>query len=117
MSIYVQKHLICELWLKQLVVCSIYLSMRLNALLDTPHPLPPHPFKDGGAVADSLPGIHSAMVKCLFIVNRSCIQYKRYQLSAEDSDMVWRPRSGSCSVYPSVMIAVTENTPLGRASM
>jgi hypothetical protein len=32
----------------------------------------PRPFKDAEIVADSLTGIHSAMVKCFFIVNRSC---------------------------------------------
>jgi hypothetical protein len=48
-------------------------SMRFNARLDTSHHVPPHPSKDAGAVADSLRGIHSAMVKCLFVVNRSCI--------------------------------------------
>jgi hypothetical protein len=30
-------------------------------------------FRDAGAVADSLTGIHNMMVKCLFVVNRSCI--------------------------------------------
>jgi hypothetical protein len=39
-------------------------SMRFNARLDTSHHGPPHPFKDAGVVADSLTGIHSAMVKC-----------------------------------------------------
>jgi hypothetical protein len=38
--------------------------MRFNARLDMSHHGPPHPFKDGGAVADTLTGIHSAMVKC-----------------------------------------------------
>jgi hypothetical protein len=48
-------------------------SMRFNARLDTSHHGPPHPFNDAGAVADRSTGIHSAMVKCLFAVNRSCI--------------------------------------------
>jgi hypothetical protein len=48
-------------------------SMRFNALLDTSHHGPPHPFKDAGIVADSLIGIHVAMVKCLFVINRSRI--------------------------------------------
>jgi hypothetical protein len=48
-------------------------STRFNARLDTSHHGPPHPFKDAGVVADSLTGIHNAMVKCLFIVNRICI--------------------------------------------
>jgi hypothetical protein len=48
-------------------------SMKFGARLDTSHHGPPHPFKDAGAVADSLTGIHSATVKCLFVVNRRCI--------------------------------------------
>jgi hypothetical protein len=47
--------------------------LSFNARLDTSHHGPPHPYKDAGAVADSLTGIHSAMVKCLSVVNRSCI--------------------------------------------
>jgi hypothetical protein len=35
-----------------------------------------------GVAADSLTGIHSAMVKCLFIVNRSCI-HKGFQVSPQ----------------------------------
>jgi hypothetical protein len=31
----------------------------------------PYPVKDAGIVADSLTGIHSAMAKCLFVVNIS----------------------------------------------
>jgi hypothetical protein len=52
-------------------------SMIFNAPLDTSHHGPPHPIKDAGVVADSLTGIHNAMVKCLFVVNRSCI-YKGF---------------------------------------
>jgi hypothetical protein len=48
-------------------------SMRFNALLDMSHHGPPHPFKDAGVVADSLTGIHNAVVKCLFVVSRRCI--------------------------------------------
>jgi hypothetical protein len=48
-------------------------SMGLSARLDTSHYGPPRPFRDAGAVVDSLTGIHNAMVKCLFVVNRSCI--------------------------------------------
>jgi hypothetical protein len=48
-------------------------SMRFNARLDTSHDRPPHPFKDAGVVVDSLTAIRSAMVKRLFVVNRSCI--------------------------------------------
>jgi hypothetical protein len=47
--------------------------MRFNARLDTSHHGSPHLFKDSWAVADSLTGIHNAMVKWLFVVNRSCI--------------------------------------------
>jgi hypothetical protein len=43
--------------------------MKFNARLDISHHASPHPFKD----ADSLTGIHSAMVKFLFVVNRSRI--------------------------------------------
>jgi hypothetical protein len=46
-------------------------SMSFNARLDTSHHGPPHPFKDTGVVVDSLTGIQNAMVKCLFVVNRS----------------------------------------------
>jgi hypothetical protein len=48
-------------------------SIRFSAHLDTSHHGPPHPFKDAAVVADSLTGIHNAMVKCLFVVNGSCI--------------------------------------------
>jgi hypothetical protein len=48
-------------------------SMRFNARHHTSHHGPPHPCKDAGAVVDSLTGIHNAMVKCLFVGNRSCI--------------------------------------------
>jgi hypothetical protein len=34
---------------------------------------PLHPFKDGGVVTDSLTGIHSGMVNCLFVVSRSVV--------------------------------------------
>jgi hypothetical protein len=44
-------------------------SMRFNAHLGTYHHGPPHPFKDTGVVADSLTGIHNAMVKYLFVVH------------------------------------------------
>jgi hypothetical protein len=36
--------------------------MRFKALLDTSHHGSPHPFKDAWIVADSLTGIHNAMV-------------------------------------------------------
>jgi hypothetical protein len=51
-------------------------SMRLNEHLDTSHHGPPYQFKFAGVVAVSLTGIHNAMVKCLFVVNRSCIHTK-----------------------------------------
>jgi hypothetical protein len=47
-------------------------TMRFNALLNTSYHGPPYAFKDAGVVADSLTGIHNAMVKCLFVVNSSC---------------------------------------------
>jgi hypothetical protein len=37
-------------------------SMRFNARFNTTHCRPPHCFRDVGAVADSLTGIHNAMV-------------------------------------------------------
>jgi hypothetical protein len=45
------------------------MSSRFNAHLNTSHHGQPHPFKDAGVVADSLTGIHNAMVKYLFVVN------------------------------------------------
>jgi hypothetical protein len=53
-------------------------SMKFNARLDMSHLGPPNPFKDVGVVADSLTGIHNAMVKYPFVVNRSCI-HKGFQ--------------------------------------
>jgi hypothetical protein len=48
-------------------------SMKFNARLDTSHHGQPHPFKDAEVAADILTGTHIAVVKCLFVVNRSCI--------------------------------------------
>jgi hypothetical protein len=48
-------------------------STRFSAHLDTSHHGPPYTFKDAGVVADILKGIRNLMVKCLFVVNRSCI--------------------------------------------
>jgi hypothetical protein len=48
-------------------------SARFSARLDTSHHGPLHPFKDAEVVADSLTGIQNAMVKFLFLINRSCI--------------------------------------------
>jgi hypothetical protein len=75
----------------------------------------PNPSKDAGAVADSLTGIHSAMVKCLFVVKRSFI-HKGFQVSPQVKLQriqiwrAWRPCSGSSSTYPSAMILGTSRT-------
>jgi hypothetical protein len=53
-------------------------SMTFKTCLHTSHHGPPHPFKDAGVVADSLTGIHNAMVTYLFVVNRSCIHKGTY---------------------------------------
>jgi hypothetical protein len=47
---------------------------KLNARLDTSHYGPLHPFKDTEVAAGSLIGIHNAMVRRLFLVNRGCLQ-------------------------------------------
>jgi hypothetical protein len=44
---------------------------RFYAGLNTYHHV--DPFRDAGIAADSLTGIHNAMVKCLLVVSRSCI--------------------------------------------
>jgi hypothetical protein len=66
-------------------------SMIFSARLDTSHHGPPHPSKDAEAVSDSLTGVHNAMVKCLFVVNRRCI-HKGFRCpqgkTPEDSDLV-----------------------------
>jgi hypothetical protein len=49
-------------------------SMRFNARLHTSYDGLPRPFKDAKVVADSPTGIRNAMVKRLFVVNRSCIK-------------------------------------------
>jgi hypothetical protein len=48
-------------------------TMRFNAGTETSHHGLLHLFRSAGVVVDSLTGIHNAMVKCLFIVNRNCI--------------------------------------------
>jgi hypothetical protein len=48
-------------------------SLRFNASLDTSHHGQPHPLNDAGEVANILTSIHNAMVKCLSVVNTSCI--------------------------------------------
>jgi hypothetical protein len=52
--------------------------MRFNTRTDLSHHGPRHPFKDAGIVSDSLTGIHGAMVRCLFVVNRSYM-YKGFR--------------------------------------
>jgi hypothetical protein len=47
--------------------------MRFNARLDTSHFGLLHPFQDARVVVNSLTDIRNATVKCLFVVNRSCI--------------------------------------------
>jgi hypothetical protein len=97
-------------------------STRFNAPLYMSHHGPPHPYKDAGAVADSLTGIHNAMVKCLFVVNRSCI-HKGLQLFLQviiqgiQTWRAWRSCSGSSSTYPSVVRGVTENISHSAALM
>jgi hypothetical protein len=52
-------------------------SMRFYARLDTSHHGPLHPFEGASVVGDSLTDIRNAMVKCLFVVNMSCIHKGR----------------------------------------
>lgn len=47
--------------------------MRLNAHLDISHHGFLFLFKNSGVPADSLTRIHNVTVKCLFIINRNCI--------------------------------------------
>jgi hypothetical protein len=54
--------------------------MGFNARFNMSHHGPPHPFRDAWVVANSLTGIHSAMVKWPFVHNRSCI-HKDIQVS------------------------------------
>jgi hypothetical protein len=90
-------------------------SMRFSARLDASHHGQPHQFKYAAVVADSLTGIRSAMVKCLFVVNSSCIHkgfYGSPQVKIQRIH-IWRacrPYSGSSSTYPSVMILRTSRT-------
>jgi hypothetical protein len=46
--------------------------MSFKASFDRSHRGPSHPFEDVGVAEDSLTGIHNAMMKNLFAVNRSC---------------------------------------------
>jgi hypothetical protein len=89
-------------------------SMRFNTRLDASHHRPTHLFKDARVVADSLTGIYNVIVKCLFVVNRSCIHnglYMTLQVKIQRIQIrrVQRPCSGPSSTYPLVMIRVTEN--------
>jgi hypothetical protein len=49
--------------------------MRFNARFDTSHHGPQHLLRDAGVVADSPTGIHSAMLKCPFVVCRNCVGF------------------------------------------
>jgi hypothetical protein len=87
-------------------------STKFNELFDTSRHGPPDRFKDAGVVSDSLKGVHNAMAKCLFIVNRSCI-HRRVKVFPHVKIQriqvwrgAWRPCSGSSSTYPSVMIVL-----------
>jgi Zn-finger nucleic acid-binding protein len=97
-------------------------SVRFNSRLDTPHHGPSHPFKDAGAVADSLPGIHNTMLKCFFVVNRIWI-HKGFNVSPQvkiQRIKIWRARrscSGSSPTHTSVLICVTENISHSTAKM
>jgi hypothetical protein len=96
--------------------------MRFNAHLDTSHHGSPHPYKDAEVVAGSLTGIHKAMVKCLFIVNRTAYTRvsrcpHRQKSRGFKSLGAWRSCSGSSSTYPSVMIGVIENISHSTAKM
>jgi hypothetical protein len=63
-------------------------SMRFTAHLDTTTHGSPHLFGDAGVIADSLTGIHSVMVTCLFVVNRSCVhKVIRCPRNPEDSNL------------------------------
>jgi hypothetical protein len=58
--------------------------VRFNARLETSR----HPFKDAEVAVDSLTGIHTAIVKHLFVVNRSYITRNfrgRYSKTPEDA--------------------------------
>jgi hypothetical protein len=60
-------------YVRKLMLLQLVTSAQ-NVLHDiqcTTHHGPPHPFKDAGAVADSLTDIHSEMER-LFVVNRRC---------------------------------------------
>jgi hypothetical protein len=84
---------------------SAHLDIFLHGLL--------HLFKDAGVVAGGLTGIHNAVVKCLFVVSRSCIH--RFLCvptgnNAEDSNLVSMKAMQWVLLYlPLVMIGGIEN--------
>jgi hypothetical protein len=85
--------------------------MRFNARLDASHHGPPHPSKDAGAVADSLTGIHSAMVKCQQeLLTQEYLDVPTGKTLRIQIRRAWRPCSGSSSTYPPVMILGTSRT-------
>jgi hypothetical protein len=64
----------------------------------------PHPFKGAGVVADTLTGIHNAMVKFLFVINRNYIHKGFWCPHRYKSN---RFKSGSCGgqvVRPPLLI-------------
>jgi hypothetical protein len=65
------------------------ISVRFGACLDTHRP--PYQFRYVGAVANSLTGIHNAMVKFLFSVNRTAYKWVASVPTGkipEDPDMI-----------------------------
>jgi hypothetical protein len=69
----------------------------------------PHPFRDAGVVADCLTGIRSATVKCLFVLNRSCIHTRFYGVPTSKNPEDSNSLSGVL-LYLSVMTGITDNT-------
>jgi hypothetical protein len=53
-------------------------SLRITVGLETSRHGPPHPIRDGSTVANTLAGIHNAMTKCLFVVNRIFLHMEFY---------------------------------------
>jgi hypothetical protein len=92
----------------------------MNALMS--HHGPSHPFKDGGAVVDSPTGIHTAIVKCLFVVNRSCI-HKGFRCTHRCKSRGFKSGErggnavGTLSTSTSVTTGVTENISHSTAKM
>jgi hypothetical protein len=84
-------------------------STRFSVHLDTSHQGQSHPSKDSGEVADSLTGIHSPIVKCLFVVKRSCIHKEFLAVPAgknpEDLNTSWRVDA----TYLPVILSVNGN--------